>query len=116
MSKDFYSKIHSIIENVENENKAALEIKKSEFLKTELEPIKEKIIQNSQKFGKTMCVEYDPPSNILAKFSIADIQKILTEELEGFTIGWRYRDMVHKHFVIVYDVKSSGIIFHPKTT
>jgi hypothetical protein len=78
--------------------------KKQEFLKTELEPIKKDIIENAKKFGKTMWVRYYPPKYILAKFSLKDIQNILSEEFEGFTITWTNFDVFNRYFSIVYDV------------
>ena len=107
MSKDFYSKIHSIILNVEHEKKQTVQ-KKQEFLKTELEPIKKDIIENAKKFGKTMWVRYYPPNYILAKLSLKDIQNILSEEFEGFTIQFTNLDVYNRYFTIVYDVTAQA--------
>ena len=102
MSKDFYYQIAAIVNNIEDENNRILEIKKKEFLKTELEPIKENIKLNAQKYGKSMCVKYTPPDYIRAKLLLSDIHNILAEELKGFNIGWEGGNRSHPSFVITY--------------
>lgn len=86
MSKDFYYHISAIVNNIEDENKRVLEVKKKEFLKTELDTIKKEIKLNAQKYGKSMIAVYIPPDYIIAKLSIFNIKAILEEELEGFSI------------------------------
>lgn len=106
MSKDFYYKIHSIVENIENEEKRVREINKKQFVKTELETIQENIELAAKKDGKYMLVRYSPPDYILAKMSLIEINDVLKEELEGFFIGLTPNHNVNtngKYFVIRFD-------------
>ena len=102
MSKDFYYQIAAIVNNTEEKNKKILEVKKKEFLKTELEPIKEVMKLNAQEYGKFMRVIYTPPDYIRSILLLSDIHNILAEELEGFNIGWEGGNRSHPSFVITY--------------